>query len=78
MEFNEATKWPVVLPITSGRAFARRIGFAAPITDIKTNGVVRCHQPRVLDLNARNGRKVDMLPQPIPDEVLARTFTPLE
>ncbi|MGH7879930.1 MAG: type II toxin-antitoxin system PemK/MazF family toxin, partial [Candidatus Binataceae bacterium] len=62
-EFNAATKLPVILPITTGGEFARRIGFAVPITGIKTTGVVRCDQPRVLDLIARNGRKVDTLPQ---------------
>ncbi len=71
-EFNEATKLPVICPITNGGDFARRIGFAVPITGIKTTGVVRCDQPRVLDLAARNARKVDALPAPIMDEVLAR------
>jgi mRNA interferase ChpB len=71
-EFNDATKLPVILPITNGGEFARRIGFAVPITGIKTAGVVRCDQPRVLDLAARNGRKIDTLPQAILDEVLAK------
>ena len=71
-EFNEATKLPVVCPITSGGDFARRIGFAVPITGIKTTGVVRCDQPRVLDLGARHARKVDTLPMSIMGEVLAR------
>lgn len=71
-EFNEATRLPVICPITSGGEFARRIGFAVPITGIKTTGVVRCDQPRVLDLGARNARKVDTLPPPIMDEVLAK------
>ena len=73
--FNEATKLPVVLPITSGGEFARRIGFAVPVTGIRTTGVVRCDQPRVLDIAARNGRKVDTLPQEILQDVLARTLT---
>jgi len=71
-EFNEATKLPVICPITSGGDFARRIGFAVPIAGIKTTGVVRCDQPRVLDLAARNARKVDTLPTSIMDEVLAK------
>lgn len=71
-EFNEATKLPVILPITTGSEFARRIGFAVPISGIKTTGVVRCDQPRVLDIQARGGRKVDTLPPEILDEVLAR------
>ncbi|MEF8733654.1 MAG: type II toxin-antitoxin system PemK/MazF family toxin [Candidatus Accumulibacter meliphilus] len=71
-EFNEATKLPVVCPITSGGDFARRIGFAVPVTGIRTTGVVRCDQPRVLDLGARNARLVDTLPASIMDEVLAK------
>lgn len=73
--FNLATKLPVVLPITSGGEFARRIGFAVPLSGIRTTGVVRCDQPRVLDIAARGGRKVDALPSEILDEVLARTIT---
>lgn len=72
IEFNQATKLPVICPITSGGEFARRIGFAVPITGIKTTGVVRCDQPRVLDFGARNARKVDTLPEEIMDEVLAK------
>lgn len=71
-EFNEATKLPVICPITSGGDFARRIGFAVPVTGIKTTGVIRCDQPRVLDLGARNARKVDTLPAPLMEEVLAK------
>ena len=71
-EFNEATKLPVICPITSGGDFARRIGFAVPVTGIKTTGVVRCDQPRVIDLAARNARKVDTLPALIMEEVLAK------
>lgn len=70
--FNEATKLPVILPITNGGEFARRIGFAVPISGIKTTGVVRCDQPRVLDLHERNGRKIDTLPPEILVEVLAK------
>ena len=73
--FNHATKLPVVLPITSGGEFARRIGFAVPLSGIRTTGVVRCDQPRVLDIHARGGRKVDSLPTETLDDVLARTAT---
>jgi mRNA interferase ChpB len=76
--FNETTKLPVVLPITSGGEFARRISFAVPISGIKTTGVVRCDQPRVLDIAARGGRKVDALPEEILAEVLAKTATLFE
>lgn len=73
--FNLATRLPVVLPVTSGGEFARRIGFAVPLSGIRTTGVVRCDQPRVLDIAASDGRKVDSLPPEILDEVLARTVT---
>jgi len=77
-EFNEATRLPVICPITTGGDFARRIGFAVPITGIRTTGVVRCDQPCVLDLGARNGRKVDTLPEPLMEEVLGRIATLFE
>ena len=70
--FNQATKLPVVLPITNGGDFARRLGFAVPIAGIGTTGVVWCDQPRVIDLIARNGRKVDTLPASVLDEVMAK------
>ena len=77
-DFNRATGLPLIVPITNGGDFARRIGFAVPLSGTKTTGVVRCDQPRVLDLKIRNGRKVETLPQAIMDEVLARTATLLE
>jgi mRNA interferase ChpB len=70
--FNSATKLPVVLPITNGGDFARRLGFAVPLTGMKTTGIVRCDQPRVLDISVRNGRKVDTVPADVMDEVLAK------
>ena len=77
-KFNEATRLPVVLPITGGGEFARRIGFAVPLAGIQTTGIVRCDQPRVLDITARGGRKVDALPPEIMDEVLAKVGTLFE
>ncbi len=76
--FNRVTKVPVVVPITSGGNFARMAGFAVPLTaaGTKTTGVVRCDQPRALDLGARHGRKLESLPAHIMDEVLAR-LTPI-
>lgn len=77
-EFNQASKLPVVCPITSGGDFARRLGFAVPISGIETTGIVRCDQPRVLDLGARKARKIDTLPKPILEEVLAKIVTIFE
>jgi len=72
--FNRVTKVPVVLPITRGGDFARTAGFAVPLTGAgtKTVGVVRCDQPRALDLGARRGKKLESVPEAIMDEVLAR------
>ena len=56
----------------TGGEFSRRIGFAVPISGIKTTGAVRCDQPRVLDLQECNGSKIDTLPPEILVEVLAK------
>jgi mRNA interferase ChpB len=76
--FNAATKLSVILPITSGGEFVRRMGYAVPIAGIRTTGVVRCDQPRTLDITARGGRKVDVLPTEILEEVLAKVATLFE
>jgi mRNA-degrading endonuclease toxin of MazEF toxin-antitoxin module len=72
--FNRITKVPVVLPITSGGNFARSAGFAVRLegAGTKTRGIVRCDQPRALDLGARRGKKLESVPSAIMDEVLAR------
>ena len=70
--FNRVTRVPVVLPITSGGKFARTAGFAVPLAGTKTTGVVRCDQPRALDLGARRGKKLESVPDAIVDEVLAK------
>jgi mRNA interferase ChpB len=61
-----------VLPITTGGAFAGRIGFAVPICGSKTTGIVRCDQPRVLDLQVCHARQIHTLPAAPVQEVLAR------
>src|SRR5882762_9442363 len=72
--FNRLTKVPIVLPITSGGNFARTAGFAVSLASAgtRTTGVVRCDQPRALDLGARGGRKLETVPAAIMDEVLAK------
>jgi len=72
--FNRVTKVPVVLPITTGGSFARTAGFAVSLAGAgtQTTGVIRCDQPRALDLAARGGKKLESVPDAIIDEVLAR------
>lgn len=73
-KFNKLTGVPVVLPITSGGSFARMAGFAVSLAGggTKTTGIVRCDQPRALDLHARGGKRLERAPDHIVDEVLAR------
>ncbi|MFZ0394242.1 MAG: type II toxin-antitoxin system PemK/MazF family toxin [Terracidiphilus sp.] len=73
--FNEATRLPIIVPITTGGAFARRIGFAVPLSGTRTTGVVRCDQPRALDILARGARRIEPVSQEFLDEVLARLAT---
>ena len=74
LEFNRLTQAPVVLPITSGGDFARMAGFAVSLSGAgtRTTGVVRCDQPRALDLKARGGKLLEKTPPEIIEEVLAR------
>ena len=78
--FNRLTGTPLVVPITTGGNFARTAGFAVDLGEagLDTKGVVRCDQPRVLDLHARRGRKVETAPDAIVADVLARVATLLE
>jgi mRNA interferase ChpB len=72
--FNRVTKVPVVLPITGGGDFARTAGFAVTLegAGTKTTGIIRCDQPRAIDLVGRSGKKLERVPDVIVDEVLAR------
>lgn len=78
--FNRLTRTPIVLPITSGSTFARTAGFAVSLMGIgtQTTGIVRCDQPRALDIGSRRGRKLEHVPQTILDEVLAKVVTLFE
>jgi len=74
--FNRVTSVPVVLPITTVGNFARTAGFAVSLmgAGTRTTGVVRCDQPRALDLRARGGRRVETVPDHIVDEVLSKVI----
>ncbi len=73
-KFNRLTGVPVVVPITSGGSFARTAGFAVSLTGAgtQTTGVVRCDQPRAVDLRARGAKKLETVPDHIIDEVLSK------
>lgn len=75
--FNRVTRLPVVVPITSGGNFARTAGFAVPLdgAGTRTTGVVRCDQPRTIDMSARGGKRLERVSGKIMDDVLARLAT---
>lgn len=79
-DFNRLTGTPIVLPITNGGNFARTAGFAVALmgTGTQTTGVVRCDQPRAIDMGMRRGRKVESVPEAVLDEVMARLLPILE
>jgi mRNA interferase ChpB len=78
--FNALTRAPIVVPITAGGNFARLAGFTVSLSGAGTRitGVIRCDQPRPVDLGARNARKLESVPPAILDEVLAHLTTLFE
>lgn len=78
--FNRFTGTPIVVPITSGGRFARTAGFAVSLDSagIRTQGVVRCDQPRALDLKARKAKRLEAAPRRLVEDVLARIQTLFE
>ena len=73
--FNHATQTPVVLPITNGGAFARAAGYSVRLTGTQTTGVVRCDQPRAIDLASRDARRIEALPASLLQEVLDKMLS---
>ncbi|MCE9523098.1 MAG: type II toxin-antitoxin system PemK/MazF family toxin [Alphaproteobacteria bacterium] len=65
---------PVVLPITTTGNFVRMAGFSVSLmgVGIQTTGVVRCDQPRTVDLKSRGAKKIERAPQFVIDEILAK------
>ena len=64
----------LVAPITQGGDFARHAGFAVSLTGTgcKTQGVALVNKVRMLDLAARQARKVERVPKEVMDEALGR------
>ena len=74
-EFNDLCGIPIVVPISTGADFARVRGFTVSLTGtgLDTHGVVRCDQPRALDLRERKATRVsERVPEPIINEILAK------
>lgn len=72
--FNAYTRLPIVVPVTSGGSFARTGDFTVSLDDAgtKTTGMIRCDQPRTIDMHARKGKRLERVPDVVVNEVLAR------
>jgi mRNA interferase ChpB len=70
----------LVAPITQGGDFARYAGFAVSLTGtgLKTQGVALINKIRMLDLVARNAKKIETAPQEVMDDALGRLAALLE
>ncbi|MBY0239153.1 MAG: type II toxin-antitoxin system ChpB family toxin [Burkholderiaceae bacterium] len=64
----------LVAPITQGGDFARHAGFAASLSGsgTKTQGVALVNQVRMLDLEAREAKRVETAPEFVVEDALAR------
>lgn len=64
----------LVAPITQGGDFARHAGFAVPLSGsgTKTQGVALVNQIRMLDLEERGAKKIEMAQDFVVEDALAR------
>ena len=70
----------LVAPITQGGDYARFAGFAVSLTDTgcRTQGVALVNKIRMLDLSARNAKKVERVPREVIDDAVGRLMTLFE
>jgi len=64
----------LICPISQGALQSRFAGFASSLvgSGTATQGVVMCNQPRTVDLVARRSKRVEMAPDFVVEDVLAR------
>ena len=72
----------MLVPVTSGGAFARDTGLTVPITGHDTSGMAVCNQVRSFDLQAREhagtARYIETLDAPTIDEIVARVISVID
>ena len=70
----------LIAPITQGGDYARYAGFAIPLmgTGCKTQGAALVNKIRMVDLVARQAKKVERVPQEVIDDARARLMAVLE
>jgi mRNA-degrading endonuclease toxin of MazEF toxin-antitoxin module len=78
--FQRASGVSLICPITSGGNMARDQGFAVPLSGagLKTTGVVVASHARTVDLRGRGAKRIELAPDFIVDDVLARLAAILE
>jgi mRNA interferase ChpB len=79
-KFCQLTGVAIVCPITVGGTNPRDQGFAVSLTGtgLMTTGVVIAIQLRTVDLKARHAKRIEVAPDVIVDDVLARLAAILE
>jgi len=70
----------LVAPITQGGDYARFAGFAVSLTGTgcRTQGVALVNKIRMLDLSARNAKKIERVPREVIDDAVGRLMTLFE
>ncbi|QXH46150.1 type II toxin-antitoxin system ChpB family toxin [Pseudomonas xanthosomatis] len=70
----------VIAPISQGGDFARHAGFAVTLSGAgtQTQGVMLCNQIRTVDLEARNAKRIESVPEAVILDALARVQTLFE
>jgi mRNA interferase ChpB len=62
----------LVAPITNGGKYSRDRGFAVPLFDTKTSGIILTNQIRIIDIKSRVVEIIERCPEDILIEALAR------
>lgn len=73
--FNQITRMPIVVPITVGASSTRTAGFAVSLMASEGEtvaGLIRCDQPRAIELPAAIASRLGSAPPVVMDEVLAK------
>lgn len=67
----------VIAPISQGGDYARHAGFAVSLcgAGTQTQGVMLCNQIRTVDLEARQAKRIETVPETIILDTLARVQT---
>ncbi|MDH6269529.1 mRNA interferase ChpB [Rhizobium sp. SG_E_25_P2] len=72
----------MLVPITTGGLFTRRVGLAVNISGHQTTGVAICNQVRSFDLvarvNAKRARYIETLDSATMDEIVAKVVSAID